>query len=253
MNGKLERFKREKYIAQKSYVNGWLRFTVIFTVIMLVAGIVGVIAVKSSYVSTGIENVHTLDDLRKLDIILNCSMVASGTETELKIYNHYEEKASMYIDQLDTADAICVVVATGNVEFLRGSYYQEVIVKNVLKDTSANLKAQDVIKIFDYENLAVVNGVITYKDSTNLINPANEYLVFVKGSELNELGNKKHYELIDNPFSCVCINSELKQHVCVNNRFWENWGINEFFNSQKLLDQFLAIEDRVIRRYCVVE
>lgn len=229
--------------------NKWLIFAIAFSMAMLIAGIVGGILVRGSYTSAGIEKVRTLQDLQQLDIVINCSMIGDGEEKENLVYEHYKENADMYIEQLKDADVICVVIATGNLEFYRGSFYQEVIVKQVIEDASGSLEIDDVIKIFDYECLVSTNGRINYKDSTNLLNPDNGYLVFITESELNDIADRKNYNFIDNTFSCICLNREQEQKVCASDDFWENWGINEFFYSQKLLNQYLEIEERIIECY----
>lgn len=227
----------------------WLRFTLWFTAVGIAVGILGVILVRNSYTSSGIEDVHTLEGLQQLDIVLDCAMVGSGTEKEERLYEHYEEKADSYIDQLGEADTVCVVVPTGRLEFYRGSFYQEVKVKQVISDASGRLKPDDTVKIFDYSCLEVKDGRINYVKTDNLFNPDREYLVFLMESELNEIGKRKNYNLIDSPFAGISLDRESGQSVCPSNDFWENWGIDMFFLSQKLMDQHREIEEKVIARY----
>ncbi len=229
--------------------NAWLNFTLWFTVAGIAVGILGVILVRSSYTSSGIESVHTLEELQQLDIVLDCSMVGSGTEKEERLYEHYKEKADSYIDQLGEADTVCVVASTGRLEFYRGSFCQEVTVKQVISDASGRLKPGDTVKLFGYSCLEVKDGRINYVKTDNLFNPDREYLVFLMESELNEIGKRKNYGLTDSPFASVCLDRESGQSVCQSNDFWENWGIDKFFLSQKLMNQHREIEEKVIARY----
>lgn len=93
-----------------------------------------------------------------------------------------------------SAEIIAVVAPTGNIIQTEGSIGQEFTVKEIIKG-DASLSVGNTAYVYQYFGFQEVDGHIEFMNTLNLMNPENDYLIFMDSSPLNAYQNEPAFIL----------------------------------------------------------
>ncbi len=147
---------------------------------VLVVGISASFLTRRSYISVGIEKIHTVSDMEELGIVTAPErQEASG------------EAITLYGDVIDGAEYELIVEPVGDFVQYRGSYAQRAKVAEVVSGDET-LVGQ-TIAIYHSGGLYCSHNKIKFESSLELMYPENLYHVYLNESELNEYMEEKEF------------------------------------------------------------
>lgn len=221
-------------------------YIVIFLIAIFVLGAAVSVIVKNSYSSLGIEKVNDVSDLDQLDIQIE---YAYGMNSEEESFcENLNNNARSYIENLEVAPVVLVVEPCGSIKQYRGSYSQEVEVREVLKCDNDNIQIDSIINIYQYGGFENHDGILTYTQMTNLMYPDNSYLVFLEESELNTYMDRNEFYYYDSIFSCIKLTGDVGK-TCTSLDFNECKEIHYFCVSDRMLESILSVEQTILEEY----
>ena len=221
--------------------------TAIIATILCALGLVAAFAVKSSYISLGIENISHVDDLKKMHISIEYVWGQSGEG--LNIISDFLENGTFYEDELEDSEYVFVVVPTGELHQFRGSFSQTAQILQILKAPKNEITVGDTVVIFQNGGFYAHEQKIIFNQTSNIMYPENYYLVHLNESELNSTNDPKSFYFFRSIFSCINLLHREDQQECTNNDFNSNQNNNQFCISPDLLDAFMRIEGNIILKY----
>ena len=221
-------------------------FAVLFSMLVILIGVIVAIAARISFTSVGIENISNVDALKKMDIKIEFAWGMNGGEESF--CKHLQDDGAIYLDAVSHAAKVLIVEPTGNIEQFCGSLSQEVQVVTILDEINSTLSPGAIIHIFSYQGFKAVDNSIVYTNTNNIMYPGNQYLVAVEESELNAYGMRDFYFDIS-IFSCICLNRFEEQTVCKTLDFNAVPNISHFCTSEKMLNAIQYVDQLIIKKY----
>ena len=209
-------------------------FTAAFLALCVIVGLGYCVILRHKFPSVGIEKVHHVDDLKKLDIRNQYLMSAGETK--------YVTADTSY---LEPNTYVLVVRPTGAFHQYRGSFSQDVEVLDI-RAGSGKLEVGDKIQIFRAYGIqygggltanGIEEGVIGYTLYENVMYPEYRYLVFVQASELNRYQTRQQYYSNKGYPSVINIDAENPR------------AATEFFNDCRDIDFFCTTDEAAEKVY----
>ena len=143
--------------------------------LLLIAIILGLVF-QGSISDCGISHLSNIKDVEDSHIVLNYAW-NENDEGGLTLTS-FGSDVDLY--GVASAEIIAVVAPTGNIIQTEGSIGQEFTVKEIIKGDAS---------------LSVGNGHIEFMNTLNLMNPENDYLIFMDSSPLNAYQNEPAFIL----------------------------------------------------------
>lgn len=187
----------------------WKRWYLGIAILFLVCGIIGA-AVLHTAPDAGLAAVKSVADLSNLQVRIEWAQgdIVYGVETEAGLED-VETAASVledlinnqqdYIEQAAASDLIVLATATGDLDITDSTVGQKIIVDRVIQGNDL-LSAGSTCMVWADYGLQVLDGMITYRNIQNLMQPETQYLIFLENNPLNEVSGEKNFRLVSNQF-----------------------------------------------------
>ena len=157
--------------------------------LLLIAIILGLVF-QGSISDCGISHLSNIKDVEDSHIVLNYAW-NENDEGGLTLTS-FGSDVDLY--GVASAEIIAVVAPTGNIIQTEGSIGQEFTVKEIIKG-DASLSVGNTAYVYQYFGFQEVDGHIEFMNTLNLMNPENDYLIFMDSSQLNAYQNEPAFIL----------------------------------------------------------
>ena len=157
--------------------------------LLLIAIILGLVF-QGSISDCGISHLSNIKDVEDSHIVLNYAW-NENDEGGLTLTS-FGSDVDLY--GVASAEIIAVVAPTGNIIQTEGSIGQEFTVKEIIKG-DASLSVGNTAYVYQYFGFQEVDGHIEFMNTLNLMNPENDYLIFMDRSPLNAYQNDPAFKL----------------------------------------------------------
>lgn len=227
------------------------RITIALTI--LIVFIVGQL-LKLGFNDAGLAGLSHINEVYNLDVGLEY-MFGKDEEDEERIYESLTEYENDYITAPLSAPIIVVGKPSGNIKQNRLSFGQEIVVEEVLKGEGL-IETGESYYVYNPYGFSVDNeGRSVYTNIKNVMEPQNEYLIFLQASELNEYDSvPRSYSLEGSFFDYIkltqqdsaVISEQLKKV-----KFMELQQYEYFSTSERILQKVKKIKQDIIRKLAI--
>ena len=172
--------------------------------LLLIAIILGLVF-QGSISDCGISHLSNIKDVEDSHIVLNyawnendeggLTLTSFGSDVDLYGVAFAEIIAGMMSNELVGSHKFGVGQSiTANIIQTEGSIGQEFTVKEIIKG-DASLSVGNTAYVYQYFGFQEVDGHIEFMNTLNLMNPENDYLIFMDSSPLNAYQNEPAFIL----------------------------------------------------------
>lgn len=168
----------------------WKLWYLGIAILFLISGIAGAVILRSTP-DAGLAEVGSIADL--MDCTVHITAVEGDTDPQLGLADLVENR-SLYVEEAVSAQIAVLATATGNLDITNSTFGQEVVVDQVYRGEE-HVSPGTTCMVWDNYGLQVMDGVITYRNVYNLMQPGEQYLIFLEKNPLNEVGGGKNFPL----------------------------------------------------------
>ena len=124
-----------------------------------------------------------------------------------------EKGIQPYIEQLRDATIVAIAKPTGNLIQSYGAYGQEIQIKNILYGEEY-LKENEMTWFYQEYGFAVIDDKIRFMNAyLNVMDPEDEYLVFLEPSPLNNYQKNQVYELTNHILGYISLSEKTTKNL----------------------------------------
>ncbi|WP_167958164.1 hypothetical protein [Anaerosporobacter faecicola] len=227
--------------------NNNLKIGIIVGILLLVSVIVYGFVWKLNCKDCGLAHVSTTEDLDHISVRLDYAFGMRAEEEKLLLKELKEGKT--LIEEALQSDIIVVGKATGNIVQSNCSQGQEIIVEKVLTGQE-NISENSSCFVYGYFGFQEVEGQVIYMNPLNVMQPNEEYLLFLESSELNERQKKKSYYLTSDSLGYIALNNRttptIEREQMNEIEFSELKKYNFFSASTEVTEALITLQKEII-------
>ncbi|CVI65580.1 hypothetical protein NDGK_00256 [Clostridiales bacterium CHKCI001] len=220
------------------------KLIVLLVSVALALLIIRVVMIKQEIPDSGVENISTYEE----------AMTFSGGGTVLSPVFDSLWKNSYTMEQYKAAPIIAVVQSNNRLKQYDYLLSQEVTVKKVLQGTGVS--ENEIIYISDFGFANYYRGLRFYS-TTNILNPSQEYIVFLSAYEgLNRYVNTSYYNYAvygPGAFPLESDNSQLIMTSEEETKYQDVKDYAYFVSIPEFWEEIQRIKTELLREYKLVE